>query len=173
MTIFRLLPVYAPLLFLAAMLFWLAPPKEEPFTPSYTIAIDQARYTRVEDDGNFLVVAERIEQKTSDAAQLLGVEVTQENKNGRLVLRGARGEAIRQESGAMLTIQEANGVIESNGRRLTLSADNVLYDADSGKLSGGQSHIVFANGDLRADGFLWDPNMGLKARGNVKSVYQR
>ncbi len=169
----RWLPIYAPLAILAALSFWLSPLEELLPPPAYSAVLFDAHYSRPQDMEAFKLDARRIEYVAGEAS-LYDLQLSQQLENGRMVLKGERGTAMRGEQAQRrVFIYDVNGHIESAGRRLTLRAEEVVYDTDEGVLFGRQAHIQDALGDLRGDQFWWNPEGGIKMEGNVKSVYQR
>lgn len=171
----RWLPIYAPLMVLAALSFWLSPLEDLLPPPAYSAVLLEARYSRPQDEDTeaFKLDAQRIEYAAGEAL-LYDLQLSQSLDNGRLLLKGDHGTAMRgEEAQRRVLIYDVHGHIENGGRRLTLVAEEVVYNTDEGVLLGRRAHIKDAVGDLRGDQFWWNPEGGIKMEGNVKSVYQR
>ena len=169
MNLRRWLPIYAPLLFLAAISFWLSPPDINPSPPDYTVALQSVQYSRPQPDGALQLVAKRIEY-AEDGARLFNVQLSHMQNDNKTVLAGVRGTAHRNHLHQQIALQQVRGTIKNGAQLLTLHADSIVYDT-AGEFSGQQAHIVGNGGHLRGDTFLWNADGGLKLEGNVESVY--
>lgn len=175
-TIRWMLVAYAPLLFLAALAavsFWLSPGEAPPAPPVYAVALQQARYVRLQPGGTLRISAARVEQKKTDSAELHDLRLQQDGDNSRVVLTGKNGTVEFGGKHLKFTIVQAQGVVENNGRLLTLSAANAVYDPSSGALSGDKPQLRSNIGRLSGDSFVWSASGGLKVQGRVRSVYHR
>ena len=170
------LPVYAPLLALAAASFWLSPGSEIAPPPDYAAALHDARYTRAESGGVVLHLSAGRVEYDDGAAALFTLQLSRAAEDGgRIALRGERGQAQSGESGArQIAIENVYGEIAGGGKLLTLRADSVLYDFADGGLSGVLPRISGGGGlSLRGEEFAYRADSGWKIKGNVQGVYQR
>ncbi len=169
----RWLPIYAPLLLLAAASFQL--PQPPPQSPQYLAAFEGARYWRGGDGGGLTISAARMEQKTADKIDLFDLRMSQIfGGGGGIVLSGARGAAVRRGgSGGRLEIADAHGSVKNAGQTFNIRAEEIYYDIDGGGLSGRRPEISGESLNLRGDKFAWSIGGGLKVEGNVESFYQR
>ena len=87
-------------------------------------------------------------------------------------MEGESGAAISEDGGgAILQIQQVRGLMTGGGRRLTLRADSVVYDAAAKQLSGEKPRFSGADGELRGDRFTWDEKNGLIMQGDARGRY--
>ena len=174
-TLPRLLSMYGPLLFLgglAGLSFWLTPPTETPPQPAYSIALQSANYAQFNPDGALQLSADKMQQKIAGRAELSRPRLRHSFAGGAMHLEGESGAAISEDGGgAILQIQQVRGLMTGGGRRLTLRADSVVYDAAAKQLSGEKPRFSGADGELRGDRFTWDEKNGLIMQGDARGRY--
>ncbi|MDM5147467.1 hypothetical protein NQX30_03660 [Candidatus Persebacteraceae bacterium Df01] len=175
-TLWRLVFMYFPVAFLAVLAllsFWLSPSAEDGKRPVFTAALEQAHYLRLDGNSALQMRAMRMEQTSVGHVKLHQPQLKQMTNDSQLVLHGDSGHALHGDSRLSVFFDQVSGIIEQPSGNITLHADVVSYDADSGVLAGKQPIFQGQLGQLSGDSFQWDVADGVKIQGRVESIYYR